>query len=263
MSRQHLLLHEILKRRFNFNAVLAYPCGDPARSVYGRLVLMEKLYYLKVKYLTEVLGLKFDQLYVFIDLSDVQDEIIYEKFQPLESVAPGYIEQADDTLRQYSLSYDTLRKYITGRPLQSEEKPNQRYYAPWPTEKTYYKERSLWVYDEKLYKTWGAKGLALAKTNMLKLLHLCARHKIQMTVIVYPVPEDIKRNASENIHIQTWRNFAKENNITFINCFPYFFEAPAQQTIDKYFIPGDAHWNGEGHKKIADIIHSAITRTDR
>ena len=36
-----------------------------------------KLYYLKLRYLTEVRGFKFDEVYVFVDISDIQDEIVY------------------------------------------------------------------------------------------------------------------------------------------------------------------------------------------
>ena len=35
------------------------------------------LYYRKVRYLLEKVGLEFDELYVFIDISDAQDEVIY------------------------------------------------------------------------------------------------------------------------------------------------------------------------------------------
>jgi len=42
------------------------------------------LYYLKTKYLIEKTGLSFDELYVFIDISDIQDEIFYKDFKPEE-----------------------------------------------------------------------------------------------------------------------------------------------------------------------------------
>jgi hypothetical protein len=44
-----------------------------------------KLYYFKIKYLIENVGLKFDELCVYFDISDVQDEIEYESFQPSDS----------------------------------------------------------------------------------------------------------------------------------------------------------------------------------
>ena len=40
-----------------------------------------KLYYLKLKGLVDS-GLKIDQAIVFVDISDIQDEIVYEQFRP-------------------------------------------------------------------------------------------------------------------------------------------------------------------------------------
>ena len=41
-----------------------------------------RIYYLKTKYLIEDVGLKFDHLFVFFDMSDLQNEIVYKNFQP-------------------------------------------------------------------------------------------------------------------------------------------------------------------------------------
>jgi len=41
-----------------------------------------RIYELKTRYLLEKEGLKFDHLVVFIDISDIQDELFYEAFQP-------------------------------------------------------------------------------------------------------------------------------------------------------------------------------------
>lgn len=39
-----------------------------------------RIHYLKTKFLLEDMGLKFDELFVFIDISDIQNEIVYEDF---------------------------------------------------------------------------------------------------------------------------------------------------------------------------------------
>ena len=41
-----------------------------------------KLYHLKVQFLLEEMGLEIDELFVFIDISDIQDEILYRDFEP-------------------------------------------------------------------------------------------------------------------------------------------------------------------------------------
>ncbi|MCX5892542.1 MAG: hypothetical protein NTW80_06140, partial [Deltaproteobacteria bacterium] len=57
-----------------------YEVLNPSVSSYS-----PKLYYLKTKYLIEKCGLKIDELFVFIDLSDISDEIEYENFTPSNS----------------------------------------------------------------------------------------------------------------------------------------------------------------------------------
>jgi hypothetical protein len=47
----------------------------------GVLSYSPKLYYLKVEGLVDS-GLKVDHVIVFIDISDVQDEIVHERFRP-------------------------------------------------------------------------------------------------------------------------------------------------------------------------------------
>jgi hypothetical protein len=42
-----------------------------------------KLYYLKIRYLLEHRGFHFDHVFVFIDISDIQNELSYEQFEPL------------------------------------------------------------------------------------------------------------------------------------------------------------------------------------
>ena len=68
----------------SFAGVLADQLGAEGVEVLNAAVLSysPKLYYLKTKYLIEEVGLDFDALYVFIDISDVQDEFLYEAFEP-------------------------------------------------------------------------------------------------------------------------------------------------------------------------------------
>src|SRR5205814_553815 len=50
-----------------------------------------------------------------------------------------------------------------------------------------------------------------------------------------------------------WRRWTADNCAGFIDCFPRFIDgAPSRQVLDRYFIPGDVHWNEEGHRLIAD-----------
>jgi len=216
----------------------------------GVLSYSPKLYYLKTKYLIER-GLKFDELIVMVDISDVQDEIVYRYFEPNMNSSYSYLFAAKTFLYQNSLIfrgfYSTFRDPIKGSVGNTS--------AYWRDDQ-YNAVRGTWTVDKQELEKWGNAGLAFAEENMEKLYRICAGNKIKMTVVVYPWPTQIQENDSDSIQVSFWRNFSEERNITFINLFPYFFNPrlTTNQTIERYFIKGDVHWNEEGHAYVAELL---------
>lgn len=235
----------------------------------GVMSYSPKLYFLKMQYLLEKRKLKIDKVFVFIDVSDIQDEMFYKNYKP-ENRDPG--KRMNDYFKQYMIRHsvigNTLDKIIsklparTGRPFSETSrewlgvfgKPDDAgedlIFGIWKYEEELYSERPYW-YSDKILKKWGAGGASLAEFYMDKLVKLCISNNVELVIAVYPWPQQIRENAAENGHVLFWRRFAKEHHIKFINFFPLFMKESPGKVIDRYYIPGDLHFNEAGNLVIA------------
>lgn len=214
-----------------------------------------RLYYLKVKHLLEKTGLEFDHLYVYIDISDIQDEIGYETFVPDKTwyilVREGYF-----LWREHSVVFPFLVDRF--RPIHSikawtADGPGAKDLVKWKDEKVYQAEKSLWT--EENAPEWRDRGLKLAGENMARLIGLCKSRGIGVTIAVYPWPVQVRAGRLDSLQAVFWKRFAGENGAGFIDYFPYFIgRSGADAVIGKYFLEGDTHWNREGNKLVADIF---------
>ena len=186
-----------------------------------------RLYYLKTKYLLEHVGLKFDELYLFIDISDIQDEILYENFEPNRiPFYRGVLHSTKKFLKTYSFIYYSIyRKFLFKEGAMEYDE------SIFPDLKNGYQliqtpgfgqERALWTLKKDIYNTWGRKGLKLAYMNIKKLSNLCNEHHIHLTIVVYPWPEQIFSKDLHSIQVKFWKKFCQEHSIAYINLFPYF-----------------------------------------
>lgn len=217
-----------------------------------------KLYYLKVKKLLEK-GLKFNRLIVMLDISDMQDECIYEYFVPRNNVSN--FRKIDIILSNYSFSYNKLFRDLM-KKIVTENKDESKFADAETILETSIDDRGKWTYDKDVYNEWGKKGVELASKNLLKLSDLCKKNSINMSLVVYPWPEQILENDSMSYQSTYWNNFSRLNRIDFVNLFLYFFESgDSQKTIDGFFIHGDDHWNAEGHKKVAEKLYENMYGT--
>lgn len=218
-----------------------------------------KLYYLKTRYLLDIVGLKFDQLIVFVDLSDVHDEIGYESFVPAEDfeLSPFYlVNKMDSLLRSYSASYWTLRKIILPKIDVNLEKTDRKYLAKdqeiadnWDI------ETELWASNDEVYARWGHYGLALAKENMEHLYDLCKTHNIEMSMVIYPWPNEIMQGSLDNRNVAAWTEFCREKNIPLLNLYPAFINnGSSEHMVNQYYIENDKHWNEDGHKLVSELL---------
>jgi hypothetical protein len=205
-----------------------------------------KLYYLKIKYLIEEKKLKFDELYVYIDISDIQDEIVYKDFIPSKPNFNWQNFKLDtiNFLRDNSITFNSTFKFYVG--IREKEKFKNDDFA-----KNFYPERGSWTFDDAVYKKWGGDGAKLAQNNMQKLADLCRQNNINMHIAVYPWLEHIERKEINSKQVKIWEKFSKENNLDFLNYFPDFINTKAKNDAKKNFIEGDVHWNELGHEIIA------------
>ena len=224
------------------------------------------IYWRKIKYLKESLGLQFDEAVVFVDISDIQDEALFYHLDKNGNVAdiqtapkPKKPDSPDAWARFQSftaehslLGYAVLNICGTIRNLDPEN---------WPYIIT---ERSCWTYDKKLYRRWGRWGMGKAAHYMDALYGLLERDHIRMIVAVYPWPDQIIHGDLNSIQETFWRGWCKRRGIPFIDYFPDFIrKEPAwmrKMTVRKYYVDRDVHWNENGHKLAADKFLSFYDR---
>jgi hypothetical protein len=243
----------------------------------GVVTYSPKLYYLKTKYLLEKTGLRFNELFVYIDISDIQDEIVYESFSPSKRLSiPRHINifLKNNSYIYNKIGRNVLRHIVTkaksiGSPSRYSHKRSIKKTRNNKNEgnlidmdifyKNYHEKTPKWTLDNKIYQTWGKKGLSLAEENMRKLFFLCNEHGIKMTIAVYPWPYQIRNRDINSIQVSFWKSFAKKHNIGFINYFPDFINSESPNDIyKKYFIPEGVHWNEHGHELIAKKLLNRI-----
>ena len=217
------------------------------------------LYYNKIKYYTEIENLKIDYLFVFIDGSDIQDEINYKDHQPKcdEKFVPkaGTIEYYRYNIRDDKSLFDIYKNHSLLIRLISNT--SKKIFTNEESDKNikYINNRLAWIDNEEVYQEWGKEGIKLAENYMQELVKLCSEKNIKLTIAVYPWPGMINNHKRQ---LDIWENFAQKNNTPLINLFIPFAQKVKETSLNevskKYFIEGDGHWNKKGHELVKESI---------
>lgn len=238
------------------------------------------IYYRKIKYLIDEVGLKFDSVVVLIDLSDIEDEALGYQFDSNENVVSqgsaaniGAAESkpvTDKTKPSMNVKeFFTQYTYFLGRlrnlsaALKSKTRSWQR---------ALNKRRASWTLNDELYNEFGKKGLHIAAEHMSQLKTYLEVKNIPLTIAVYPWPDQIFNNDVESKQVVFWENWSTTNKVTFINLFNAFMrsansetgsEISPESTIRKYYINGDVHWNNAGHQVVSDGLKPFIIKNKK
>jgi len=224
----------------------------------GTVSYSPKLHYLRMKYLLEQ-GLTFDELYLFIDIGDIQDEILYSYFVPAEDTGSLLSEKISLFYYQHSWIYRTLKERFSYR----QENPRNEFSDYWGGLAEHYRVRPRWTHDEKEFERWGKEGLASAIDYTDKLSKLLKEKGITLHISVHPWREQLLWEDGTTRQQSAWSMFCAERNIDFIDFFPLFKgKEPVADVIRKYFIDKDIHWNDAGMQLIADELLKHIERNN-
>ncbi|HEY5997999.1 MAG TPA: hypothetical protein VI078_01685 [bacterium] len=238
------------------------------------------IYYLKTKFLLENVGLRFDELFVFIDITDIQDEIRYKSFTPrLPALLDRVSLAVDGALYRNSFAYHTLYERLV-RPREkrietvfdperwshrdiavsglsySDEDRRRMEAVPEPENGRWH-----WTIDPEAFRQWGEEGLKIAGSHMEALARLCRDRGIRLTLVVYPAPLQIYAHDLDSLQVRYWERFARDNGASFVNLFPAFIGTATPDpdaTYRKYFIANDTHFNAEGHRYLARLLDAYV-----
>ncbi len=243
-----------------------------------------RIYYLKTKYLIEEMGLRFDELFVIIDISDIQNEIVYEYFVPKKrSLFRNTLIKLKTQMINHSYTLHTLLRFQRAKETERflkkatvfddyRQKGDQadalELYASFFSgfddhillSNPQFHGVSGWL-DNPAFSVLAEKGLNLGKNNMKKLKELCQDYGIRMTISVHPWEEQIRTMNPEDRYVKYWKDFSEEYNTGFINFYPSFISPPVSAALGmEYFIMGDNHWNSNGHWLVAEELYQYISK---
>ena len=232
-----------------------------------------KIYYSKLKYFIEQ-GFKFNHVIIFVDISDLIDDMNSYKLYPDGKVRDKRLgKRIEWSINAYFPMLDQLifrltksNRYRAGETIFT---PTKIYTNPKQIEdedlKIVYDKkmnlRSVWTYSKenkiKGYDYGIDQGIEEQLRTMDMIYDYLADRKIKLSVAVYPWPQTILYDVPYNKHVKIWEEFCKRRCANFINHYPLFMnekddEQKKYEIIRKYYQLGDIHFNAEGNKAIAE-----------
>ena len=238
------------------------------------------IYFKKTQYYLSQ-GYKFDKALIFLDVSDVYDEL-FIKFDKNENIIVD-IPIADQTfkrkikdkiyklgkiLRDNTISVrilylisdksEVLKNYLKFK-IKASKSMNKSFLQTTKDDVMFYRmthiDRGFWTYnDEKYFEV--KDGLNQSTEYLKKLFTLLNKNKIDAHLIIYPWPTQIE--FGDEKHENYWKKFSETENINLINLYDIFQTKNSRETIFENFIYGDIHWNKKGTIKVFNQIIKKI-----
>ncbi len=231
-----------------------------------------RLYLLKARWLVEQAGLRFDRLVVFVDISDIANEIAYQYFEP-GAFGRGELARfrIAKWLRKRSATVYSVDRVSTGgvhNPLlnpvfRSSLEPMSEQELEVVHSFFDYEYVAAWVRDDAALEAWGRHGLELAEDHMSQLVQLCDDLDARMSLVVFPWPNQLFWGDRDSRQLRYWRDFAARKGIGFVDLYPAFFSAgPPDRVHKSLFIHHDVHWNEHGNRLVASHLLAHLLQNE-
>ena len=212
-----------------------------------------RIYYNKIKHFIDTIGLQVSEVVAFIDLGDVINESFHYKMDKNGNVVGrlgkweySNLKKFKLMLRDNSISY---RIYRFWRDTQIEVK---RRHGKGSLKAATNVFGLKWTVDDQEYDKWAKPGEVVALKYMQLLLDFLTKRGIPLTVVVYPLPDQIVARDLESRHVRFWRTWTREQDVQFINLFPVFInDRPIEEVYKENFFPYNYHFNIGGNERIA------------
>ena len=229
------------------------------------------IYFKKIEYYINE-GYEFDKALIFLDPSDIIDElfIIHDKNGNIvvNKDAKKKKKFSDflvnnflifRTFLRISDATENIKNYIKLK-IKASKKFQKSFLKVSSEDVLYYRmthvDRSAWTFDDSLFRNY-VEGLEKSEIYLNKLLDLLKNNNIDIYFILYPHPSQIVYD--DLFHKPYWIDWAKKNNINFVNLYNNFEGDDRKKIALDTFIFGDLHWNKKGTKI---IFNSLIEKID-
>ena len=241
-----------------------------------------KIHYLKGDLFLNHNNLEVDEVWVIIDISDLQNEIAYRDFEP---TMPGIFSKAVSAVKlffknrsftTYSLaaikenrSYEMFSETLMGFEQKVSKIPTRNAIELYKEFFRHFNDADLlrdpdfhgvsdWIYDESL-RELADEGLDLGMEYISRLNSICRDKDIKVRLSVHPWQTQIMKGDTTDYYVERWREFCLAENIGFINLYPLFINHENPLWVAKTcYIEGDNHWNELGHARVARYLSGFI-----
>ena len=235
------------------------------------------IYYKKTKYYINE-GFKFDQALVFLDVSDIYDEMFIKfnnegnilTFEETKKVSTpkkifysvGRFLRDNSTIFRFlnilSDRTELIKNYLKLK-IKASKELNKDFFKTNRDDVMFYRmthiDRGFWTFDEDKFSEVKT-GLMQSEKYLIKLFDLLKENDINSTLIVYPWPTQILYG--DDYHEAYWRNFSEKNKINFVSIYDEFKEENKRDLIFDNFIYGDIHWNLNGTTRVKNKIIESL-----
>ena len=220
-------------------------------------------------------GVEVDEVLVFIDISDTQDEAAYYRDVDASGAVLGPVRQ--ETIypkwRLRITNHLRVTNYLVGLFERNSIKHGSYHLYTWGGD-LFDSERSAWTYRRVSetqpynagYAPLGVEGgITKAKAKMTLLWQELAARNIPISVVVYPWPSQVVHDTADSRQVRLWRDWCEGRCKRFIPLFEAFQAVkdkcpPSERGCWylKYFIYGDFHFSTAGSALVADAVSRSL-----
>jgi hypothetical protein len=226
--------------------------------------------YLNVTRMVLAAGVEFDEVIVFIDISDAQDEAAYYRDVDGSGAVAGPVQpewrpRVSHRIRLTNYVVEFLERNLI----------RHGYYHLITLDGDLFDwERSAWTYrkvsDTKPFHSGYAPlgleaGIAKEEAKMTLLWQELERRHIPISVVVYPWPAQVVHDTADSRQVRMWSDWCAGKCKSFISLFSTFQaekdRCPQSQPGCWYldnFIFGDFHYSSAGNALVADAVSKSL-----
>jgi lysophospholipase L1-like esterase len=228
------------------------------------------LEYLRLRQLL-ALGLEPEKVLLFVDPSDPKDELDYvEDFATFDHTGEPVDMARRDPFRGETLLQTIWRRLETsslvvwnleqlirseGAPPPPRQHPTGYQPLPAPRGSDPDAARGSWARPGPDWELWGRRAVGYIRADLRRMKTLADRHRFPLVVVVYPHPLQLRNPWEAQFMSRTWAEAAAAEGLPLVDLTPVFAERADWRAC---FIPGDEHWNEQGHQVVAEAIFERV-----
>jgi hypothetical protein len=212
-----------------------------------------RIYYKKIRHFIETVGLDVDEVVAFIDLGDVINASFHYRLDDKGNVVGRLGKHEYSSVKKFKLMLrDNSILYRLYRYWRDTSKEIRRRHGKGSFEAATNVFGLTWTFNDKEYEEWAKPGEPVAREFMGRLKDFLAARGIPLTIVLYPVPDQIRQRDLDSRHVRFWRAWAAEKDVQVVNLFPLFInDRPAKEVYEENFVPYNYHFGPKGHVNIA------------